>query len=126
LNKPLNFILPLTPYPFDLMVSVGETDEMLFKRLGRYTIGEEEMQDAKYEGDTGQGRYCLFKCGASLIRIKGKPKTPEEKGTLAHEIFHCAASVLWRVGIKLKILTSDEVYAYFCGFLTTEIYKRLD
>ena len=73
----------------------------------------------------GIGRYCLFKSGQSLIRIKGKPKTPEEFGTLQHEIFHIAASLLWRIGMKLKVKSSDEAYAYLIGYLTTEIYKKI-
>jgi hypothetical protein len=122
--KASNFIIDLVVYPFDVMVSIGEPDEVLFKKLKKAGVGYEDIDGAKYE-NIGLARYCLFASGQSLIRLKKKPVTPNEYGTLQHEIFHTAASILWRIGAKLKIKTSDECYAYLIGYLTEEIYKRL-
>ncbi len=120
-----NFIISLDIYPFDVMVSVGEEDDTLFKRLRKLSISEDEFEMTRFDTENGRGRYCLFKTGASLIRLKQEPKTPEQFGTLQHEIFHCASSILWRVGIKLKMKYSDEAYAYLIGYLTEKIYYRL-
>lgn len=122
--KSNNFIIPLVVYPFDVMVSIGQTDEELFKQLNKYEITAEDLENARYS-DRGLGRYCLFECGASLIRVKHRPKTPNEYGTLHHEIFHVISAVMWKIGMQLKISISDEAYAYLLDYLTTEIYKKL-
>jgi predicted 3-demethylubiquinone-9 3-methyltransferase (glyoxalase superfamily) len=44
--------------------------------------------------------------------------------TIAHEAFHCAVSVLARRRVELSV-ENDEPWAYYCGFLTREIYRRL-
>ena len=119
--KGKNFIIELAIYPFDVMVSIGEESNKLFERLIASGVDENEVTNAEYE-NIGDARYCLFNSGQSLIRIKKKPETPKEYGHLQHEIFHCAASILWRIGMKLKIKTSDEAYAYLIQFLTEQIY----
>lgn len=119
-----NYIIAMDIYQHDLMLSIGESDEVLFKKLINAGVDESEVEQAKYASG-GLGRYCLFKSGQSLIRIKAKPKIPQEFGTLAHEIFHIATALLWRIGMKLKLKSSDEAYAYLIGYLTTEIYKKL-
>ena len=122
--KGINRVIDLVIYPFDVMLSVGETDKTLFKQLDHAGVDNGEFKQAMYE-DIGQARYCLFKSGQSLIRIKGKPDTIDDWATLQHEIFHCASAILWRMGIKLKIKSSGEVYAYLIQYLTKEIYALL-
>lgn len=119
-----NFIIVIGIYQHDLMVSIGEDDKPLFNKLISVGVDKDEVHEAAYE-NTGKGRYCLFKNGQSLIRILKKPKAPEDYGHLQHEIFHVASALLWRIGVRLKIKTSDEAYAYLIGYLTTEIYKKL-
>lgn len=119
-----NFIIKLDVYPFDIMVSIGEPDDILFKKLKKCGVGESDLDMASYD-DIGRAKYCLFGSGQSLIRLKKKPRTPEDYGTLQHEIFHCATSILWRIGMKLKMKTSDEAYAYLIGYLTKTIYEKL-
>ena len=120
-SKCKNFIISLDVYPFDIMVSVGEESAVLFKKLIKAGVSDKEVLLAEYE-NIGDARYCLFEDGQSLIRIKSVPKTPKEYGHLQHEIFHCASAILWRIGMKLKIKTSDEAYAYLIQFLTERIY----
>lgn len=120
-----NFIIPLVVYPFDVMISMGENDSSLFKKLRSTNVGEHELVNAKFDGDIGLGRYCMFECGASLIRIRNYPKSNSDFGNLQHEIFHAVVSVMWRIGMKLEIYVSDEAYAYLTEYLTTEIYKRI-
>jgi hypothetical protein len=119
-----NFIIPLVVFPFDVMVSIGQDSDSLFKELIKRGVPENDVQMAEYE-NIGTARYCLFSTGQSLIRIKKKPQTPKEYGHLHHEIFHTVASIMWRIGMKLEITVSDETYAYLIQYLTEQIYSKL-
>ena len=124
-SKTKNFIIPLVVYPFDIMVSLGETDEQLFHKFKKTNVEENEYDNAKYGSNNCRGRYCLFRCGASLIRLRKPPVTPEDYGYLQHEIFHAASTILWKVGVNLEPRVSDEAYAYLIQYLTEQIYSKI-
>lgn len=120
-----HFIVDLKIYACDIIVSIGETDKQLFKVLDEYEgITEADKQLSCYNKH-GAARYCSFENGLNVIRLQNTPKTPDERGNLAHEVFHIVAAVLWRAGVKLEIEVSNEAYAYLTGFLTTQIYERI-
>jgi hypothetical protein len=75
---------------------------------------------------TSQGRAVIFECGATIIRLWNYPTYPEDFGSLAHEIFHAVSFVMYKIGQTLEIRVSDESYAYLIGYLTKEIYKKLN
>lgn len=120
-KRSLNFIIPLVVYPFDVMCSFGETDDELKKKLSKYHGCEwDDLMKC-----SGQGRYVMLPNNQSLIRLWNYPTTPEEYGSLQHEIFHMVMAVMDRIGMKFIMLESDEAYSYLIGYLTKEIYKRL-
>ncbi len=59
-------------------------------------------------------------------RLRRMPDTPVEFGYLQHEIFHYVTFLLDRLGITFCLETSDEAFAYLVGYITTEIYKKID
>ncbi len=120
--KSKNFIIPLVVYPFDLMVSVGESDAKLKQTLSE--VGIENEDHMWTFGHTTKGRFCLFESNHGLIRIGAKPITPEDYSNLQHEIFHYAMHVFDRIGMKWTP-EADEAYSYMIGYLTKEIYTRL-
>lgn len=118
--KSNNFIIPLVVYPFDVMVSLGETDEQLKSKLKPFGVSwSDDMQCI------GIGRFCMNEKNQSIIRLKHYPKTPQDFGCLQHEIFHCVTHLLNRMGMKLILLKSDEAYAYLVGYLTEQIYNKI-
>lgn len=117
----MNFIVPLVVYPFDIMFSFGETDEQLKKSLKKYNC---EWSDKMEYG--GMGIFYINDKNQSLIRVYNIPKICEDYGTLQHEIFHAVTYILDRVGMKLKLRTSDEAYAYLIGYITKEVYLRIN
>lgn len=120
-----NFIIPLHVYPFDIMVSIGESDKELLPKLKRYGVSKESLDSDVWQlSDTCKGRGTLFVCNRSLIRIAEPPKSPHGKGLLAHELFHVVDFILRRIGIELGD-DSFEAYAYLIGYLTEQIYKRI-
>lgn len=120
-NKKLNFIIPLVVYPFDVMVSLGQTDEELKVSMAKYNVDWSDKMKC-----TGKGLFYMTKENQSLIRQWNYPTTPEDYGSVQHEIFHCVTHILDRIGMKLVLYKSDEAYSYMVGFLTTEIYKRIN
>lgn len=120
-KKSLNFIVPLVVYPFDVMVSFGQSDEEIANSLKKKGWRWDDLLKLK-----GDGKFIIFPdINAAVIRMKYIPDYEEGKGTLAHEIFHAITYILDRVGMELKIGHSDEAYSYLIGYLTKEIYKKL-
>lgn len=119
-KKSLNFIVELVVYPFDVMVSIGETDEEVKRKLKKYDVQWDESLTMH-----GIGKFLINKENKSLIRLKHYPQLPMDYGTLQHEIFHAVTWILDRCGMKFKLGTSDEAYSYLVGYLTKEIYKRI-
>lgn len=122
-QKPLNFIVPLVVYPFDVAVIINksndETEEFLKKHGVDYTDA-----NVRSDSSTRKGRTIIFKGNQTLIRMFDFEKTPTGYGYLAHEIFHAVEFVMERIGMKL-CHKSDEAYAYLIQYLSTKIYEKL-
>jgi hypothetical protein len=125
-KKPSNFIIPYQIYPIDLMVSVGEDYNVLYKILEKHLPKEyhSEIDLCRFESENVLARVVMFTNNASLIRIRRKPKTPLDYGTLQHEIFHAVEYMMNRIGVKHTV-ECGEAYAYMIGYLTEQIYKNL-
>lgn len=57
-----------------------------------------------------------------LILIDRIPKTPREKGTLQHEIFHATVGVLVYNDIPLES-ASEEIWSNTIGYITEKFYE---
>lgn len=125
-KKNINFRVPLVVYPFDVMVSIDQDDYQLGPFLDKLDLSVEEILMCRYSSERSPGRFCMFSNGVSFIRIRRLPKSSEDFGTLAHEIFHVCAAVMDRIGTKLQVMVSDEPYAYLIGYLTEHIYKKMN
>lgn len=127
-KQKINFIVNLGVFPFDVMVSIGQSDKQLCKNLDDtgMPFDKQDIDNLKYTSNKCKGRYVLFSNNASLIRIRNLPSTPNDYGTLSHEIFHAVSIILDHLGVKLVIETSCEVYAYCIGYLTENIYKEIN
>lgn len=119
-KKASNFIIPLEVYPFDVMVSIGQTDAELKKSLERKSVEWEDKMCLK-----GNGLFYMNSQNQSIIRVRFIPVNPVDYGVLQHEIFHAVTFILDRIGMKFMLLKSDEAYAYLVGYLTEQIYTRL-
>ena len=121
----MNFILPLVVYPFDVMVSFGESNAEMDKYFKKYNLSSEDVELATFTSETVQGRAVMFSTNQSLIRLRKIPETCKDYGDLQHEIFHVVTFIMHKIGMRLDINVSDEAYAYLVSYLTTQIYKKL-
>lgn len=124
-TKSLNFIVPLVVYPFDVMVSVGETNEQIDKHFKKYNLTAEDVSLATITSPTVKGRTVMLSTNQTLIRITEMPKTSRDYANLQHEIFHAVTFVMDRIGMKLVLMESDEAYAYLISYLTEKIYQKI-
>ena len=125
MSKSQNFIVPLVIYPFDIMVSINQTDDELLKSVKRYDLKKDDIEDLLEMPKTMLGRtLMLLETNNTFIRLRVKPKNPKEYGTLQHEIFHAVDFILRKIRITLSA-DSDEAYAYLIGYVTEKIYEKV-
>ncbi len=117
------FIIPLVVYPFDIAVSINQSNNAIEKSLKDYDIDYTDV-NVRNESSTRKGRTIIFHGNQTLIRMFDFETSPIGYGYLAHEIFHSVEFIMERIGMKL-CKKSDEAYCYLIQYLTTEIYKRL-
>lgn len=72
-------------------------------------------------GDNTLGRSAILNSGQIVLWIQNT----DDKGTIAHEIFHIAYYIMERVGISL-CHESDEAYAYLIGYITNKVEDILN
>lgn len=129
-KKGFNFIIDLVVFPFDIMFSIGESDEDLQKNLKNNIHPScykdiEDMSAFKF-GATTKGRTVNLETShQTIIRLPSLPAGASDNGTVAHEILHAVSFILWRMGIPFEIEKTDEVYAYLIGYVTTKFYDKL-
>lgn len=119
------FVVSMHLYPFDVLVSIGQSNDELGPELDKINITTEDIKNCMFENDTCQGRAVLFSTNLSFLRLRKFPSTSYDHGVLAHEIFHVVTFLFDHIGMKLKINSSDEAYAYAVGYLTEHIYEKL-
>jgi len=119
-NNGYYFVIPLVIYPFDIMISINEKDEVLIKRLIEYNNTKEECE--LLLDFTGTGRTVILPSNQTVIRLRISKKL---HGIISHEVFHAVSFIMERIGMKLEIELSDEAYAYLIGYVTDKIYEKL-
>lgn len=117
----MNFIVGLDMFPFDILVSIGESDKEFKKTLKKYDIPWDVYFEKERRGTCVQNPD-----GSIILRVWEKDLTsPMFYDTLSHEIFHAVSLILDYAGIKFSIKYSDEVYAYSIGLVTRKIMEKL-
>lgn len=125
------FVIPLVVYPFDILVSIAQDDATFRSALHKHLLPN-CLKDIEVDpgilmmGSTTNGRTLNLETGfQTIIRLKDYPAGPRGHAIVAHEIFHACTFVLWRVGLHLEIMKTDEAYAYLIDYVTGEFYKNL-
>jgi hypothetical protein len=119
------FIIPLVVYPFDVMVSIDESDKVLLTRLLTNGNKAEDCMLLMNLSKTTQGRTVILPSNQTVIRFRTQAKKVDMINNIVHEAFHATTFVLERVGMTMDLNTSDEAYAYLLAYLTKEICKKL-
>lgn len=115
-KKPKHFTVPLVIYPIDIMVSLCEDDKTVSEFSG-FTLDDIKLSEE-------EAAKTFYIDGRVLIRFTSYPKTPQEKGDEAHEIFHAVCYVMSYIGMRFTD-KGKEAYSYLIDYITTEIEKNL-
>ena len=122
-NKSFHFVVPLVIYPFDVYVSVNESDGVLKKGLGDYA-SEWDLGQLMGLGETVLARAHMCESNLSVIRFNLREGV-ELCGLISHECFHIVTFVMRAIGMKMEVGVSDEAYAYLLGYLVGEVGRRI-
>lgn len=117
-KKGKSFIIPLVIYPFNILVSINETDDEIRNHFKKYNI--EEGNFFEYQKIT-TARTLQLETGQTIIRFYTWESCT--MATVAHEIFHAVTLILDRIGLIFDIDKNDEAYAYLIGYVTQEFYN---
>lgn len=114
-------VIPLVIYPFDVVVSINQTDKEFCK-----SMKGQDMTDS--EGlfnlpKTTSARCVMLPSNLTVIRFKIDKEICHDH--IAHEIFHAATFIMERIGMEFIVMKSDEAYAYLIGYLTKKVYEIL-
>jgi len=90
-------------------------------------VGKEEsvpafikgMRDVVVDVPDAKGICYVFDKYAPILWIPRNPKTPEELGTLAHEVVHIMSHFSVWIGTKINPET-DELFAHFTSYLISQ------
>ncbi len=115
------FVVKYGSYPYEVMVSIGQSDEARLRALKKHFNKKIRRSDNTLENQDG---LCIDFGGDSMIAVRAFKDEPEWYGALSHEIFHAVFNLFNHIEMPLSE-SSNEAYAYVLDFLTTEIYKRL-
>lgn len=119
-----SYLIDLAIFKRNLLIIFGGK-EQLMRELRKYHT-EEEVEGV-LEGFTfkenGKTVYDA-KFNTFFIWMPEKPKTAQEAGTLAHEIFHATCAMLENIGMALSD-DSEEAYAYTIGFITEKLNEAM-
>jgi hypothetical protein len=119
-----NFIIDYQIYPFDLMVSIGESFEELKRKVHHRVLEEDIPVFADFNCEGLGHTMILMKTGATILWVRKYEKTPEWRASLAHEVCHAAQFLMHRIGITHSN-DSLEAYAYLRGYITKKIYEKI-
>lgn len=116
------FVVPI--YGSTVRLFIGNAEEL--QNYLSETFGEYYSIDIVNELNLDKccGKVADLEDCSHLIWLPSVPTTFQENGTLAHEIFHLAVSILISRGIPLNE-DSEETVAYLIGYLTSKILPIL-
>lgn len=117
-------VISIGIYNIDILFVVGSKEELeqaLKKHLDREDAEDAYAVMVRDIRDNTLGRSAILNSGQTALWIQDI----NDKGTIAHEIFHIACYIMERAGISL-CHESDEAYAYLIGYITNKINDILD
>jgi len=124
----INKIISLLIYPFEVMVSMNQSDKSFIKSVKKYGITDTDDLIFKLnENNLCRARSIMYNSGKTILRLNFTPKFNESfgMGLLQHEIFHIVDFIMDDINTPLTESTRES-YAYLIQYLTTEIYKIIN
>ena len=112
-----------TVYPFDILVSINQTDDEFYSEVSH--LSDDNLESVFLNLDeTVLARSYITKNNVSIIRFMNLDKENIPHGLISHEALHITSYILKRVGIDFSFET-EEAYAYFLNYIVDNIYSTI-
>ena len=109
-----------TVYPFDVLVSINQTDDEFYSEIGH--LSNDDLESAFLNlNETVLERSYITKNNVSIIRFMNLDKENLSNGLISHEALHITSYILKTVGIDFSFKT-EEAYAYLLQYIVDNIY----
>lgn len=119
-----SFKLNLPIYPFEFIISIGQTNKQLLADFVTYWnepgYYEVVKKDVEHMDNDYHAYFKLYNCQVGVFRFKKKPTD----AVIVHECFHAVHRIMKRIGQEL-VDESDESYAYLIEYLFDQISKNV-
>jgi hypothetical protein len=115
-----SFIISYEVYPFDVLVSLNQTDDEVEKLLKKKLPDDQHDEIAIVFKNNSNARTVMFSGGQTFIRFNEHPGY----GLIAHEVFHAVNYLFDRIGITLSD-DSGEAWAYLIQYLMYNITNNI-
>jgi hypothetical protein len=115
MSRGMSFVIPYVVYPFDLFVSIGQSDKYVIKDLKTKLQDKYHIEIQELLGDN-DARTMMFTGGQTVIRFRSNPNS----SIIAHEVFHAVHFLFERITLPLSV-SSGEAYAYLIQYITEQI-----
>jgi len=120
-----SFKIDLHIYPYTVLCSFGQGEADFIQFLRGHKIKKSVISELDYSLEHAEARAIHYKDYLTcVIRTRRVPKTPEQKGDLAHEIDHISTTILNSLGLY-RTNASEEAYTYLAGYITSQVYLNL-
>jgi hypothetical protein len=120
--KSKKIVLPI--YPFEFMVSIGQTNSQLLTDFNKYwdepnyrEMVKEDVENMDYDYSA---YFKIYNCQVGIFRFKKKPTS----GIIVHECFHACSKLMKRIGQEL-VDESEESYAYLMQYIFEQIENAI-
>jgi hypothetical protein len=111
-------------YPSDVLVFVDEKNKGIKKRLRKIDYSNKEISRTLKKIKQSNGRCRMMSDGLVVMILKSDVNDFYSK--ICHESLHATTFILDRIGVKFKLGVSDEAYAYLIGYISKEIFNKLE
>lgn len=120
----LRFFVTVPLYDIQLLFMCGY-DQQAAANIAQNSGFSDEVAGWLLEG-SGYAGYTLNDTQSHkvLVHLPEFPTTPDQYGTVTHELFHATEMILHKVGISYSA-KSSEAYAYVIGFLSAQVFESL-
>jgi len=115
--KPKHFTIDYTIYPFNLLVSVCESDNCVRKIL-KDKLPDDLHSEIDVVFEPSVARTVMFQGGATIIRFSKEPS----QGIIAHEALHAVDFLMSNIGN----LTVNESWNYLLEYIINQINKNIN
>lgn len=124
-----HFIVPVDVYYKDVLFMFGYSREKII-RLLKAKAEDNNTREILKHFKSFKGGYkglCVVgSVGQTMVLMPTIPSTPEQHGTLIHELFHVVEAIMSNIGNHHAEDVSEESWAHLIGYLTAQVYENLN